>query len=79
LYKNRKETAICERRNKHKTIQKHRIHKIENKHKTNIKKQKMDREYGTRDKRCANHATFWWFLEGEVCSEDMGLKREHSS
>jgi len=62
----------------HKTIEKHRMHKIENKHKTNIKK-KMDREYGTRGKSCANHATFWWCLEDEDYSEDMGLKRKHSS
>ena len=54
------------------------MHKIENKHKTNIKK-KMDREYGTRGKSCANHATFWWCLEDEDYSEDMGLKRKHSS
>jgi hypothetical protein len=40
LYKNRKETAIYERRNINITIQKHRIHKIENKHKKNTKKQR---------------------------------------
>jgi len=37
----------------------------------------MNREYGTRGKRCVNHATFWWCLEDEDCSEDTGLKRKH--
>ena len=55
------------------------MHKIENKHKNNINKIKMDREYGTRGKGCANHVTFWWCLEDEDCSEDMGVKRKHSS
>ena len=47
LNKNRKETAIYKRINNHKTIQKHRIHKIEykqtkqeNKHKKNTIKHK---------------------------------------
>ena len=39
----------------------------------------MDREYETRGKRCANHATFWWCLEDDDGSEDAGLKRKHSS
>jgi len=44
LYKYRKETAIYKRRNSAQKVQKHRIHKIENKntkqkiHKKNIKK-----------------------------------------
>jgi hypothetical protein len=40
LYKNRKETAIYERRNNTENNTKHRTHKIENKRKKNIKNQR---------------------------------------
>lgn len=41
----------------------------------------MDREYRTRGKRSASHATFWWCLEveDEDCTEDTGIKRKHLS
>jgi hypothetical protein len=41
LYKNKKETAVYKRINNKQTVQKHRIHKLENKltnRKTNIKR-----------------------------------------